>query len=104
MADRKSGALFAADGNFVLLNQLSNVFESDWSLIQRDVMVLRQRIDHIGGGNRLSDAIFPATAFHQVIEQDRDNVIRLNEGAILVYDSKTISITVGRYADAGAGG
>ena len=62
-------------------------------------MVFGQRIDQIGGRHRFADAISPATAFDQVIEEESNEAVRLQETAVLVHDSKTVGITVGRDSD-----
>src|SRR5581483_2432545 len=68
MADRKARALFAADADFVLLDQLADVFETHRRLVQRNVVGLGQSVDQVRGGDGLGHAVFPAARFHQVIE------------------------------------
>ena len=101
MADGKAGALFAANDNLVLLDELTNEFESDRGLVQFDFVIFGQGIDEIGGGYRLAHAILPSTALDEVIEQEGDDVIGLQESAVLVYDAEAIGVAVGGDSDMG---
>ena len=65
----KSGALFSANANLVLLDQFADVFEADRRFVQLDFFFVGDGIDEVGGGNRLCHTVAPATALHQVIEE-----------------------------------
>ena len=54
LANGQTGALLAANQNLVLLDQLTDVFETDRSFIKFDFVSLSQRVNKIGGSNRLS--------------------------------------------------
>src|SRR5258708_23605322 len=92
MTDRKSGTLFPANRDLVLHDQLSNVFESDWRLMQFHATRFGDGVDQIRGGHRLSNAVFPASAFHQVVEQQCDHVVGLQECSVRIDYPKAISI------------
>ena len=49
MTNGESGALFPADGDLVMLDQLADVFKTDGRLVQFHAMVLSQCIDQIRG-------------------------------------------------------
>ncbi len=51
----------------------------------------------------LADAILPAAALHQVIEEQRDDVVRLEECAVGVDDAEAVGVSIGRDADLGPG-
>ncbi len=61
-------------------------------------------IDQVGGGDGLGHAIFPATAFDQVVEQQGDDVVGSEESAVGVHNSEAVSIAVGGDADVRVGG
>src|SRR5438067_78002 len=100
LADRESRALFAANHNLVLFNQLPNVLEADWSFVQRNLVLFGERINQVGRRHRLSHAISPPAALHQIIEKQSNNIIRLHEGAVLIDNSKAVSIAIRRDSDA----
>ncbi len=63
MTDGESGAFFAADGDFVLLDQLADVFEADRRFVQFDLVMFGQRIDQICGGDGLRRRRFSSRGF-----------------------------------------
>jgi hypothetical protein len=75
ITDGKSGALFAASGNLVLLDQFADILESDRSLMQFNFVVLGQRVDQIRGRDRFANAVFPSAALGQIIEQKSDTAV-----------------------------
>src|SRR5262245_56517375 len=101
--DRQPCALFAADDNFVLLDQLAQILEAHRSFVQLHAMMFGQRVDQVGRRNGLAYAVFPPSAFHQIIEQDGDDVIGLDERTVFIHDAEAIGISVGRDAKPGAG-
>src|SRR5207302_3151999 len=103
MADGKSGAFLAADRDLVLLDQLTDVFETDWGLMKLNFMMLREGINHVGGCDRLGDAVLPSAGLDQIVEEQCDDVIRLEECAVGIHYAEAVSITVSSDDDAGAG-
>ena len=69
--------------------------------MQLDFVIASKGINKVRGRDGLADAVFPAAALDQIIKQQRDDVIRLKEGAILVHNTKAIGVAVGGYADVG---
>src|SRR5437867_11432682 len=98
--DGETGAYLAADSNFVLLDQLSDVFERHRSLIERHRMMLSQRVDHVGRGNRLGNTVLPSPGFYQVAKQDGNDVVGRDEGSIFIHHAKAVSIAICGDADA----
>src|SRR5690242_6683721 len=103
MADRKSRALFPANGNFVLLDQLADVLEAYWRFVELDLKLLCQSINQVSSGNGFGHAILPAAALHQVIKQQSDHVIRLQKRAILVEDAEAVGVAISGDPDVSAG-
>ena len=56
-ADRQPRALFSADGDFVLFDQLADVLEAYRRLVQFDLVMPRQGIDEVGGGDGFGYAV-----------------------------------------------
>src|SRR5712691_7247874 len=102
MTDRKSGALFAANRDLVLHNQLANVFESNRSLMQLHATRFGDRVDQVRRRHRLRDAILPSPGLHQVVEQQSDYIIGLQKSSIGIDNSKAIRITISRNAYVGS--
>src|SRR5512138_1349455 len=59
-------------------------------------------VDQVSSGYRFRYPIPPPARFHQVIEQQRDDVVRRDERAILVHDPETVGVAIGGDADARA--
>src|SRR5580698_11513418 len=66
-------------------------------------MMLSQGVDEVGGGDRFTDAVFPAASLDEIIEQESDDVIGLKESSVLVYDAEAVGVTIGGDADVGVG-
>src|SRR5712691_4021869 len=94
MADGKPCALLASDHDLILLDELANVFEAYWSLVQLDAMFLGQRIAQVRGRYRLGHAVLPPPGFHEVIEQQSDDVVPLAKRSVLVHNAKPVGIAV----------
>src|SRR5579884_3435333 len=103
MTNRQSGTFFTADGNLVLLDQFTNVLETDGGLVQFDAVMLGERVNKVGSSDGFGDAILPAAALDQIVEQECDDVIGLKKRAILVDDAKAVGITVGCNSDVSFG-
>ena len=58
-------------------------------------MVFGERVDQVGGGDALGDAVPPAARFDQVVEEQRDDVVGLDEGAVAVDDAEAVRVAVG---------
>ncbi|MEI9968493.1 MAG: hypothetical protein WDM87_07690 [Terracidiphilus sp.] len=58
-------------------------------------MVFSERVDQVGCGNALGDAVAPAARFHKVIEEQRDDVVGLDECSVAVDDAEAVRVTVG---------
>ena len=59
----------------------------------------RQGIDQVRCHHRLGNAILPSPAFDQIFKEQRQNVIRRDEGPIRVNDAEAVSVAVGGNAD-----
>src|SRR6201987_3237149 len=98
-ANRQPRALFAADHDLVLIDQFADELESHRRLVQRNLEVLRNSIDQVRRCDGLGHSIPPAARLHQIIEQQRNDVIRLDKRAVAIDNSEAISIAIRRNAD-----
>ena len=71
--------------------------------MQFDFMMLGESVDQVGGGYGFSDAVPPSSAFHQIVEEQSNDVVGLEEGAVFVDDAEAICVSVGGNADVGLG-
>ena len=71
--------------------------------MQFDFVMLGESVDQVGGGHGFSDAVLPTATFNQVVEKQCDDVVRLEEGTVLIDDAKTIGVSVGSDADMSLG-
>src|SRR3984893_14469571 len=101
MPNRQARALFPANRDLVLHDQLADVLESHRSLVQLHAVRLRQSVDQIGGGDRLGHSVLPAAALDQVIKEQGNHVIRLQEGSVGVDYAEAIGVAIGRDANLG---
>ena len=101
MADGQSGALFSSNGDFVLLDEFADVFESHRRFVEFHLVMFSKRIHHVGSRDRLTHSVFPAPAFDQIIEQQGDDLIGLKECTVFVHNAKAVGIAVGGDPDVG---
>ena len=65
------------------------------------IPVMSQRINQIRSRNRLAYPVLPPAAFHQIVEQQGDNVIGLKECAVLIDDPKPVCVSIRRDPNVG---
>ena len=64
--------------------------------------MLGEGVDEIGGGHALGHAVPPAAGLDEVVEEQRDDVVGLDEGAVGVDDAEAVGVAVGGDAEGGA--
>ena len=90
--------LLAADCNRVRNNQLADILEAHRRLVQRNLVVVGQRVDQIGCRHAFGHAVFPSARLHQVVEQQRNNVVGLDKRPIRVHNAEAVRISIRRNA------
>ena len=101
-ADGEASAFFAADQDLVLLDEFANIFEANRGFVELDFVFFGKRVDEIGGRYGFADSVLPAARFDQVIEEQRDDVVGLEERAVFVDNAEAIGIAIGRDANSRA--
>ncbi len=62
-------------------------------------MVFGKGVDQVGGGDAFGHAVLPAARFDEVVEEQGDDVVGLDEGAVFVDDAEAVGVAVGGNAD-----
>src|SRR5215469_17373066 len=62
--------------------------------MQLNLVVLGQRIDQICSRNRFPHTVFPATAFHQIVEEQSNDIVRLKKSSLFIHDAEAVGIAV----------
>ena len=93
--DGKPGAFFAADNDLVLADQLADILEADRRLVDRYAVFSGHGIDQMGGGDTAGHTPFQFAHPDQVIQEQGNDVVGLDEGAIAIQDAETVGVAVG---------
>src|SRR5882762_739504 len=103
-ANGEAGAFFSAEGDFVLANELADVFEADGSLIGGLTVELCGGVDEFRSGNAACGGHVPSAGFDEVIVDERENKIGLDPRAVGIDDAKAVGVAVGGESGGGFGG
>src|SRR3954469_22230329 len=101
MTNGEACAFFSADCDLVSLDEFTDVFKADRSLVKLNLVMVGKSIHEVGGRYGLRDSVFPLPTLNQIVEEKRDDIVRLDEGAVLIDDAKAISVPVRRDSDVG---
>src|SRR5271168_3819433 len=93
-ADGESGRLFAADCDFVFIDQFADVLEAYRSFIEQNLMVIGEGVYEVGGGDGFGNPVAPAARLDQIIEEQGDDVIGLDKDAVGVDDAEAVGVAV----------
>src|ERR1700685_3849412 len=77
-----SAGLLAADDNFTLHHQVSNVFESDGALVQFAAMLGGNAIDHARRVEGAHDFSGPFLSYEQPLRENGKNLVRIDKAAV----------------------
>ena len=65
-------------------------------------MIIGEGVDQVGGGHALGHAVAPAAGLDQIVEEQGDDVIRLDEGSVLVDNAEAVGVAIGGHGQVGA--
>src|ERR1700733_14630035 len=99
MPNRQPRAFFPANRDLVLHDQFADVLESHWSFKQLNPVMLGQRVDQICRCHRLGHAILPPAALYQIVEEQSDDIIRLQESSVAIDNAEAIRVAIGSNAN-----
>src|SRR5690349_3425093 len=88
--DGEASRFFTADDDSVCFDQFANVFEPDRSLVQFTIAAFGHRVQKMGRSHASRRSAAPPTGFNQIIQQQRNDLIRRNERATLVQDAESV--------------
>src|ERR1039458_2131457 len=81
-ANRHARAFFTAERDLIFAQQRADVFESDGRLIHADAVKVCDRIDQVRGSDAAGCAELVSARVQQIVEDERQDVIRRDEGTI----------------------
>src|SRR3954471_9135791 len=99
MANRQPRALFSSDCDGVFVDELSDVLKANWRFVELHLVIVGERVNQVRRRNRLRHTVLPAATLNKVVEEKRDDVIRLDKSAVLVNNTEAIGVAVGRDDD-----
>ena len=91
-------AFLAAHGDFVLLDQFADVLESHGRLKNGRAVMPRDRVHQVRSGHAARRGHFPSARFHDVVVQQREDMIGLHPRAVGIEDAEAVGVAVGRQA------
>src|SRR6185437_683094 len=100
-ANRHARAFFAAQRNLILFKIRTNILKSNRCFENRHIVMLRDCVKKMRGGDAARDAKLPAARLDKVVEDERENMIRRKEGAVAIENAEAIGIAVGGESRAG---
>ena len=90
----QAAALLAADDDGFALHERSDVFESDGGLVEFHAKQLSDGVHLMARGHGADDRAGPATVFLQVVERERENLVRGEPHAALVHNAEAVGIAI----------
>src|SRR6185437_8710739 len=93
-ANRHARAFFAAQRNLILFKIRTNILKSDRCFENRHIVMLGDCVEKMRGGDAARDAKLPAARLDEVIENERQNMIRRHERAVAIENSKAVRVAV----------
>ncbi len=103
--DAEPGAFFAPEGDPAPLDELADVLEADRGFMHGHPVVAGHGVHQVSGGHAAGHRSGPVRpGFEQVVEQQGQDVVGGDEGAVVVEHPEAVGIPVGREAEVGAAG
>src|ERR1700686_2989301 len=97
-ANREACALLAAQRDLILANQLPYIFKSHRRLKSGLPVNSCRGIDHLRRSHAARRGHFPLPCFHQIVVNERQDLIRRNPCAIAIDNSEAIGVAIGGQA------
>src|SRR5262245_28665674 len=94
--DRKPGAFLAPQDDPAFLDVLADVLESDRRFQQLAAVKFCDTVDQMGCRDGTRHAALPSPAFDKIVDEHRNQLVRIDEFASFVENSEAIRIAVGR--------
>src|SRR5580704_6395651 len=93
---RHPRAFFAAQSDFVVAQQGTDIFEPHRSFVELYAVKLCHCVKKVSSGHASGCTQFVATRFEQVIKHQAENVIWRNERSVAIEDSEPVGVAVSR--------
>src|SRR5579871_6282706 len=98
-AGADAAALFAADQNILLEHKLADVFEADGDFVELAVVFGGELVDEFCDGESFGDIAFELACADKVPDEQSENLVRIDEGAVTIDGTDAVTVTVGGEAD-----
>src|SRR5439155_5046112 len=102
--DTQSAGFLASNNDRFAFHQRADVFETDWRLIDLHAEQLGDGVDLMTGGHGANHRARPAAVFLQVVEGERQYLVRRQPRAALIDDAEAVRTPVEAEAELGLAG
>src|SRR6267142_2328292 len=92
--DAEAARFLAADNDWLAFHQRADEFETNRRLVNLYAEQFGDGIDLMARRNRAHDCAGPAAVLLQVIQREREHLVRREPGAAFVHDAETISVAI----------
>ena len=94
-ADADAARFLAADEDVLLEHEVADVLEADAVLVQLAAVPGGDAVEHERGVEGAGDVAGPAFAFEQPLEQDGEDLVCVDDVAVLVYRADAVGVAIG---------
>src|SRR5580693_7444252 len=98
-AGADAAAFFATDENILLEHELADVFEADGDFVELAIIFCGELVDEFGDGESFSDFAFELTGADEVPDEEREDLMGIDEGAVAIDRADAVAVTVGGESD-----
>src|SRR5262249_47048420 len=93
--NREPGTFFPTEDDAAVLNIFADILKTDRRFEDFSIVEFCNAIDQMGRRYSASDAALPSSALDQIVDQHRDQLVRIYEFGAFVQDAEPIRIAVG---------
>ncbi len=94
-ADADAAGLFAADQDLLREHEVADVLEADAVLVQFAAVFGGDAVQHFGGVEGAGDVAGPAFVLEQPLENDGEDLVRVDDVAVLVDGADAVGVAIG---------
>src|SRR5580693_5596951 len=93
-AGADAAAFFATDENILLEHELADVFEADGDFVEFAIVFCGEFVDEFGDGESFGDFAFELTSADEVPDEEREDLMGIDEGAVAIDRADAVAVTV----------
>ena len=98
-AGADAAAFFATDENILLEHELADVFEADGDFVEVAIVFCGEFVDEFGDGESFGDFAFELTGADEVPDEEREDLMGIDEGAVAIDRADAVAVAVSSKAD-----